>query len=115
MLYLGREAGQIDRALAEYGMKRAVVLSLQPWISAAFAVANSDWIATVPHGLARYLAGPLKLAIVNFPFPVPPISIGAFWHNKNTMQPSSMWIRDGLVNTVREMGLGRQKIRVARK
>jgi hypothetical protein len=56
MLYLGREAGQIDRALAEYGMKRAVVLSLQPWISAAFAVANSDWIATVRYGLARYLA-----------------------------------------------------------
>ncbi len=115
MLYLGREAGQIDRALAEHGMKRTVVLSLQPWISAAFAVANSDWIATVPYGLARYVAGPLKLAVVNFPFPVPPLSIGAFWHNRNTMQPSSMWVRDGLVNTVREMELGRQKVGEARK
>lgn len=115
MLYLGREAGQIDRSLAEYGMKRVVVLSLQPWISAAFAVANSDWIATVPYGLARFLAGQLKLAIMNSPFPVPPLSIGAFWHNRNTMQPSSMWIRDDLVNTVQEMGLGRQKVRVARK
>jgi DNA-binding transcriptional LysR family regulator len=103
--YPGQGAGVLDRALAEYGMKRDVVVSLPHFSSAAFAVANSDRIAAVPASLARLLAVPLNLVILNLPFAVPALEIGVFWHSRNSTDPSSAWLRDQLACTVHEMGL----------
>ena len=106
--YPGQGAGVLDRALGEHGMKRDVVVSVPHFLSAAFAVADSDRIAAIPASLARLLAGPLNLVILNLPCQVQALEIAVFWHSRNSTDPSSVWLRDQLACTVDEMGLARQ-------
>jgi DNA-binding transcriptional LysR family regulator len=106
--YPGQGPGLLDRALAEHGWKRDVAVSVPHFMTAAVAVARSDRIAAMPSSLAKLLARPLNLVIMRLPLAVPALEIGVFWHSRNSMDPSSAWLREELARTVREMALSNQ-------
>ena len=103
--YPTQGTGLVDRLLQEHEMKRNAPLVVPHLFSAAAAVAQSDYIATVPFTLARHLAKSLRLAIMNLPLAAPALSIGVFWHRRNTDNRASLWVRETISKAVRDMGL----------
>lgn len=95
--YPGEGAGVVDRALADHNVTRNKVLVVPHFASAAFAVAASNYVATVPQSLALALAVRLDLAVLTPPIPLPSMAIGLFWHARSNGEPASNWIRDQIV------------------
>ena len=85
----------IDKALANFGLKRKVVVSLVAGFSTALALARaSDLIATVPE---RH-TGDLRAGMHSFPLPVPTtdFTVSMLWHPRLDADPAHRWMR-GLV------------------
>jgi DNA-binding transcriptional LysR family regulator len=103
--YPGKGSGLIDRLLEQHNKKRRVAVVVPHFFSAACMVANSDYIATVPSSLARFLAKPLNLSVVKLPVAAPRLLIGMFWHRRNSADRASLWVREIIADTARESGL----------
>ncbi|MEO7205719.1 MAG: LysR family transcriptional regulator [Steroidobacteraceae bacterium] len=94
VLYPPEGPGMIDRLLTTHGVQRNVAIAAPHFTTAAFAVANSDWVATVPARFAHAVADPLRLKVVPLPFKVPRQRVGLFWHGRNAVEPSHVWVRE---------------------
>lgn len=83
-----------DKALAEAGRTRRVVMTM-PFFSGVYrAVARSELIALIPRQLARQVCGPAGLALYAPPVPVPAAPIFMAWHRRCTADASHRWLRD---------------------
>lgn len=85
--------GPVDRALAQAGRRRRVVLSVQSYLLAIEAVATSDMIATLPRAL---LARQERLMLSPPPMALPVFALAAAWHPRVDRDPAHRWLRDRL-------------------
>jgi DNA-binding transcriptional LysR family regulator len=100
----GKEGGFVDDALARLGLKRRVTLALPHAMVAPHIVASSDLLLTMPERVARVLAPPLDLVIIE---PSPDLLLTGFtismlWHERTHSDPARRWLRDVLVNVATE-------------
>ena len=90
----------VDRALAERGLRRRVVVTLPHFLAALAVVAASDLVVTLPERLARALAPP-GLLIRPPPVPLAPLDLVSLWHPRVHADPPHRWLRELVVKSAR--------------
>jgi DNA-binding transcriptional LysR family regulator len=93
----GRFVGPTDRALAEIGSKRRVMLSMPGFLILPEILQTDDFIAVVPERVLRGRAAGLR----TFPTPlkVPGFSVVLLWHQRLQEDPAHRWLRELLAAT----------------
>ncbi|MGK0249767.1 MAG: DNA-binding transcriptional LysR family regulator [Oleispira sp.] len=86
--------------------KRKVGVQVTQYISLLAAVANSEYIATVPLHLAERYADALGLAVYDFPIDVPPIPIYMMWSKAFDHDPANKWLLAQLRDVIQDMAGG---------
>ena len=87
-------AAQIDELLAAQGLKRNVRLSVPHFLLVPELVARSDMIGVLPERLARNYK--MRLQVLELPFDIPHLTIGAVWHERTHRNPAQIWLRQTL-------------------
>ncbi|WP_172806686.1 LysR family transcriptional regulator [Endozoicomonas arenosclerae] len=89
----GERKGAVDYLLEEQGLTRNVVLRVPHFVAALALVANTDYILTVPYGLARSCASHYDLRILPFPLEQKPFTYSIIWHERYMKEPAHIWFR----------------------
>jgi DNA-binding transcriptional LysR family regulator len=89
--------GQVDTALAELGLERRVVLSIQNYALAPIMVATSDYLCTLPSRFLQRFEGTLDL--FEPPVALGAVSLSAYWHPRVHEDPAHRWLREQLFST----------------
>jgi DNA-binding transcriptional LysR family regulator len=91
----------VDRTLAQLGAKRRVALTLPFFVSAIFAIAQTDLVLTVPRRLAKITAGIAGVRIVEPPREIKVFPYFMAWHPRLTSEPAHAWFRAQLRTAAR--------------
>jgi len=91
----------VDRTLAQLGGKRRVALTLPFFVSAIFAIAQTDLVLTVPRRLAKITAGIAGVRIVEPPREIKVFPYFMAWHPRLTSEPAHAWFRAQLRTAAR--------------
>jgi len=103
----GFPGGVVDTALELLGLRRRVVLRLPHFVVAAFVVAESDLVVTVPRTVAEYMAERAPLVVLPLPVVVKPFHFSVAFSTTVQLDPAHSWFRTLCVEVAREM-LGRR-------
>jgi DNA-binding transcriptional LysR family regulator len=82
-----------ERALEELGVRRNVQVTTVGWLSLPFVVAGTDLVAVVPERLARRVAVPAGVTVVEPPFGRVELIEAAWWHPLRSTDPANQWLR----------------------
>jgi DNA-binding transcriptional LysR family regulator len=85
--------GQVDEALARLDVRRRVAVKVPQFALAAFLVARSDLVLTLPEGAARLFASLMPLDVFEPPLALPSIVFWQIWHERNHHDPAHEWLR----------------------
>ncbi|MET0389498.1 MAG: LysR family transcriptional regulator [Polyangiales bacterium] len=85
---------RVDRALAQRGRTRSIVLSVPHFSSVPFALVGSDNIAVLGRRLAQAYARPFRLRILTPPIALPQLDVQQVWHRRSTHDPALIRFRD---------------------
>jgi DNA-binding transcriptional LysR family regulator len=99
----GQREDIIDFWLREKGLERDVALTVPSYVEALHVASRSDLVAFVPRRLIALLAKPLSLLTID-----PPVDPGTdeqflFYPTRAQTDPGSVWLRNLVVETAREM------------
>jgi DNA-binding transcriptional LysR family regulator len=97
-----RGPGVVDRALAERGLARRVVLRVPSFVSALAIVARSDLVLTAPTALGRISRPSMGVVQVRAPLALPSHGVDLVWHERFTEDPAHRWMRDRITEVGRE-------------
>jgi DNA-binding transcriptional LysR family regulator len=89
--------GVTDRALADVGLMRKVVLSVPHFLMAMSVLASTDLVAMLPSRLVR---GNPALQVVDAPLEVPGYEMAMFWGERSHRDPAHKWLREHLLASV---------------
>ncbi len=89
--------GVTDKALAEVGLQRKVVLSVPHFLMAMSVLVSTDLVAMLPSRLVR---GNPALQVVDAPLPVPGYEMAMFWGERAHRDPAHKWLREHLLASV---------------
>jgi DNA-binding transcriptional LysR family regulator len=101
VFYKSEGPGFIDALLAQRGLRRRQVVLVPNFTSAAYIVAASELIATVPERLASQLRKQLRLRVFAPPIAIPPFRLAALWHERKHADPAHLWMRSLFVEVAR--------------
>jgi DNA-binding transcriptional LysR family regulator len=98
ILVTGSETGHAahataQRVLASQIPPANIMLRVPSFIAGAIVAAETDGLATLPANLARRLAKPLGLAVLETPIPLPRIEITQYWHERYHRDAAHRWFR----------------------
>lgn len=93
----GGFSGITDKALAQAGLSRRVVLSVPHFLFVISALCGSDLVAMVPERLVR---GNAALRVVPPPVDVPGYAMAMLWHERLHRDPAHQWLRDHIASSV---------------
>jgi len=88
-----------ERVLEELGVRRRVQVRVVGWLPLPFVVAGTDLVAIVPERLARRVAGPANVLVVEPPFGNVELIEAAWWHPTRSADPALCWLRGVLRDT----------------
>jgi DNA-binding transcriptional LysR family regulator len=91
----------VEAALEEVKRQRSVGVWLPSAIAVPAVVSRTDFLATVPEGIARVFAPLLGLKMLPPPVPLDDVRIRMYWHERMQQNPSHKWLRQ-LVRSVAE-------------
>ena len=96
----GDPSGFVDIALAEHGLSRRIVLTVNHFAVVPTIVAAGDMIVTLPRRIADLYAHTYGLKLRPSPIPTPPTysQIQLLWHKRLGQHPAYVWFR-GLLKT----------------
>jgi DNA-binding transcriptional LysR family regulator len=99
----GQPGGYVDELLAELGHKRRIVRAVPYFIAALVLVAETDYVLTVSGQLARRLAEPLGLRLVQPPrsLALEPNHMAQLWHPRNDKDPAHRWLRESIAEAAK--------------
>lgn len=99
----GRARGPIDDALDQLGLKRRVVLIVPNFYAAAFAIAASDLIGSLPERTADLasVGGTLDLHFFALPVSVEPVVLSQAWHPRFDRDRVHRLLRNSVREAVR--------------
>ncbi|KKO58696.1 bacterial regulatory helix-turn-helix, lysR family protein [Serratia ureilytica] len=89
--------GITDRALADLGLTRRVVLSVPHFLFVISVLTQSDLVAMLPERLVRNQ--PL-LQQLEPPLAVPGFEMTMLWHERSHRDPAHRWLREHIVRSV---------------
>ena len=89
--------GVTDRALADVGLMRKVVLSVPHFLMAMSVLASTDLVAMLP---SRLVLGNPALQVVDAPLEVPGYEMAMFWGERSHRDPAHKWLREHLLASV---------------
>jgi len=92
----GEGVGVVDEALASRGYSRRVAFRTLYFIGAAFAVAQTDMILTMPRRAGEHLAAKLDLLMCDPPIELPSLEVVALWHERMDDDPAHHWLRQAI-------------------
>jgi DNA-binding transcriptional LysR family regulator len=87
---------QVDRPLAELGLKRNAVFRVPFFVPTIFTIARTDLVLTVPRRLGKIAAGATGLRMVEPPRELKRFTYSMAWHPRLTTEPAHAWFRDQL-------------------
>lgn len=93
----------LDRVLAGYGIHRRSALTVPNFITAAWIVAETDWLLTLPQNLAQHLQRMLPLKVMELPFAVPTQTLDQVWHELSHRDARHAWLRQQIGSAIREL------------
>jgi len=93
-----------DRVLDELGVRRRVQVQVSGWLPLPFVVAGTNLVAIVPERLARRVADPAGVLVVEPPFGTVELIEAAWWHPTRSADPALSWLRGVLRQTGRRSG-----------
>ena len=82
-----------DAALQQLGRQRSVGVWLPSAIAVPAVVGRTDFLATIPEGIARRLAPLLGLQTLPPPLPLEEVRVGMYWHDRMHQNPPHKWLR----------------------
>ncbi|MFT3770922.1 MAG: LysR substrate-binding domain-containing protein [Minicystis sp.] len=92
--------GVVGRELGRLGHERRVAFVAPSFLSAAHAVAHTDWFFAAPRELVEGLAADLGLVVLDPPIALPAVRVGLVWHERLHADPGHRWLRDLLAEIV---------------
>lgn len=97
----GLPGGLVDDELGRRGLSRHVVLRTPTFAAAAFLVAGSELLVTMPERAATALAGQLPLSVHELPLALPPVRFGVVFSEVYRLDPEHVWLRQLVASVAR--------------
>ncbi|MFO0761532.1 MAG: LysR family transcriptional regulator [Byssovorax sp.] len=89
----GFQGGVIDAALEKIGLSRRVVVRVPHFSAAAFTVASTDLVVSLPECFARAMAAVLPLAVLPVPLALDGFTFNAAFSAAAHDDPAHAWLR----------------------
>lgn len=86
-------AGEVDRILAERGLRRRVALTVPHFLVAPFIVAASDLVLTAPERMLAEFRERLQLRRIQLPIKVPTYALTQVWSARTADDEAQRWLR----------------------
>jgi DNA-binding transcriptional LysR family regulator len=94
--------GIVDQLLMQRsGQQRKVAMEVPHFVTAAFAVGQTNLVATMNARVAEQLRRPAGVRVLKFPFESPKLSYGLYWHTRQTSDPAHAWLRGVIVDAAK--------------
>ncbi len=98
--FSGRPLSLIDRALANMGRRRRIVLSVNQFFTAGRVVTQSDLLTVLPLSFLAATGRPGELATRELPFDPGAVHVEMVWHLRRDDDPAHRWLREVLHSAV---------------
>lgn len=89
--------GVTDKALANLGVVRKVVLSVPHFLFVRSVLANTELVAMLPERLVR---DSRDLNVVEAPVDVPGYEMSMLWHERAHRDPAHQWLRESIAAAI---------------
>ncbi|APR74790.1 Transcriptional regulator [Minicystis rosea] len=96
--------GNVDTALARYGLTRRIALAVSHFLVAPHVVASTDLILTTPERLATPFLRPLGLTVVPLPLELRPYRLTQVWAERAQHEPAHAFLRAAVRRVVSRGG-----------
>jgi DNA-binding transcriptional LysR family regulator len=97
----GDTTGAVDRALADFGLKRRIALLVATYLALPAVLAASDLVATVPQRTARQIAAMADIQIMPLTIDLS-ATVSMAWHRRAASEPAQIWFRSLLTEAARD-------------
>ena len=94
----GTAHGVVEKALEARNIRRRIGLTVPSFLGIASIITTLDYLVVLPEQLARHLARPGHIKVLQLPFSVPSYYIMQHWHERYTQDPASRWLRSVVAN-----------------
>jgi len=94
--FSGRPQGLVDRALADIGRQRRIVLTVNQFFTAGRVVAKSDLLTVLPLSFLEATGYQNELVTRELPFDPGAVHVEMVWHLRRDSDPAHQWLRDVL-------------------
>ncbi|WP_408432857.1 LysR substrate-binding domain-containing protein [Paraburkholderia fungorum] len=93
----------LESGFSDNGGRPRIRMSVAHSLAVPALLSHSDMIAVLPSPLARELErfGELKSHLV--PYDCPDITVSAVWHERNSSDPATAWLRQQLFDVARQV------------
>jgi DNA-binding transcriptional LysR family regulator len=98
--FSGRPLSLIDRALADIGRRRRIVLTVNQFFTAGRVVTQSDLLTVLPLSFLAATGRPGELATHELPFDPGAVRVEMVWHLRRDNDPAHRWLREVLHSAV---------------
>lgn len=96
--FSGRPHGLMDQALAAFGRKRRIVLTVNQFFTAGRVVTQSDLLTVLPQRFVAATGYAEQLVTRELPFPMDPVSVQMLWPVRLDTDAAQRWLRQHLVD-----------------
>lgn len=94
--FSGRPQGLVDRALADIGRQRRIVLTVNQFFTAGRVVTKSDLLTVLPLSFIEATGTRTELVTRELPFDPGAVHVEMVWHLRRDNDPAHQWLRDVL-------------------
>lgn len=95
--FSGRPQGLMDQALAAFGRRRRIVLTVNQFFTAGRVVTQSDLLTVLPERFVPATGYADELVTRPLPFEMEPVSVKMLWPLRLDSDPAQRWLRDRLL------------------
>ncbi|MEM7595959.1 MAG: LysR family transcriptional regulator, partial [Cyanobacteria bacterium P01_A01_bin.83] len=95
--------GAYDEILDRQEQSRQVIWSTSHFMTVPFLLANSDCVALLPNRMAQHCAKNINLKLLPPPIEIEGFAVSMVWHQRNQNSPQHQWLRQQIVNAVRDI------------
>ncbi|MFO1328583.1 MAG: LysR family transcriptional regulator [Rubrivivax sp.] len=95
--FSGRPHGLMDQALAAFGRRRRIVLTVNQFFTAGRVVVDSDLLTVLPERFIAATGYADELVARELPFAMDPVSVQMLWALQLDAVPAQRWLRERLV------------------
>lgn len=94
--------GLEDFELSRFGLERRIRLRCQHYFAACRVVSQTDLLLTMPGRYAAIANQQFDNQVLPFPLEVPAFDVFLYWHANVDNDPANRWLREQVVQSIRE-------------